>query len=129
VIEGHLNATLNRKRVSVLFAEAGSFIFGKVGEPADAKGTNRLFAIIKDEMRGLVVIPVEDKGGRDTVFMDKADASQDHCIPDVIRGGCYLASKIGIFVHHRSAPLSAQPTSTPERVLREGRRFQGGFQK
>jgi hypothetical protein len=129
MIEGHLNATLNRKRVSVLFAEAGSFILGKVGEPADAKRTNRLFAIIKDEMRGLVIITVEDEGGRDTVLMDKADASQDHRIPNMVRGRCDLASKIGIFVHHRSASFAAQPTSTAERLRREGRRFQGGFQK
>jgi hypothetical protein len=80
-------------------------------------------------MRGLMIIAIEDEGGRDTVLMDKADTSEDHRIANMVRGRCDLASKIRIFVHHRSASLSVQPTSTPERVLREGRRFQGGFQK
>ena len=82
MIEGHLNATLNRKRVSVLFAEAGSFILGKVSEATDAQRTNRLFAVVKDEMRGLMVITIEDEGGRDTVLVDKADTSHDHRIPN-----------------------------------------------
>ncbi|WP_154964446.1 hypothetical protein [Agrobacterium tumefaciens] len=129
VTKCHLDASLDRERVSVFFAKASPFIFSKRSKPANAKGTNWLNTVVEDEMRGLMVVSIKDKGRRDAMLMYETYASEYHGIANMFRCGRYFASKIGKIVHHWSTSLFGQLSSTSEGPGSEERRFQGGFQK
>ncbi|QXC52465.1 hypothetical protein KHC17_24740 (plasmid) [Agrobacterium salinitolerans] len=129
VTKCHLDASLDRERMSVFFAKASPFIFCERGKPANAKGADWLNAVVKDEMRRLMVVSIKDKGRRDAMLMYEAYASEYHSIANMFRCGRYFASKIGKITHHWSTSLSGQLSSTSEGRRCEERRFQGGFQK
>lgn len=129
MVEGHLNASFHGKGMAVFLAEAGSLVFGEVGEPADSKRSDRFNVVVENKMRGLVVIAIEDERRGDAMFMDKANASQDHSVTNMFGCRCDLASQIWIFRYHRSASLSGHSSSSSQRSFREGQRFQGVFQK
>lgn len=63
MVEGHLNASFHGKGMAVFLAEAGSLVFGEVGEPADSKRSDRFNVVVENKMRGLVVIAIEDEEG------------------------------------------------------------------
>jgi hypothetical protein len=86
MIEGHLDASLDNERVPVLFTKTRALILCKFVEPTDSQGANRLISVIEDEIRGLVIVTVEDKGRRDAMLMHKANASEDHGIANMLWG-------------------------------------------
>ncbi|WP_164901872.1 hypothetical protein [Neorhizobium lilium] len=128
MIEGHLDASLDDERMPIFFAKTRALVLCKFGEPSNPQGTNRLVSVIEDEMRGLVIVPIKDKGGRDAMLMHKTNASEDHGIANMVWGGCDLASEIGKSAHYRSASFSGPVHSTLAGRKTEGRTFQGGFQ-